>query len=85
MALGAVKVVLLAVRISVSYRVAYGATGWVNRQLITVVGRSIVWCAYSWVPTRPAVTLTASVKAPIISTTHSGQTEFYIASTTNDG
>jgi hypothetical protein len=47
-ALVAVEVVLLAAGIGVSYRVAYGATGWVNRQLIHVVGRSIGWRAYSW-------------------------------------
>lgn len=45
----AVEVVLLAAGIGVSYRLAYGVTGWVNRQLINVVGRSIGWRAYSWV------------------------------------
>lgn len=48
-ALVAVEIVLLAAGFSAAYRVAYGATGWVNRQLIYVVGRSIGWRAYSWV------------------------------------
>ncbi|MDS0261862.1 hypothetical protein NDI56_20875 [Haloarcula sp. S1CR25-12] len=48
-ALVVAEVVLLTAGIGASYRVAYGATGWVNRQLINVVGRSIGWRAYSWV------------------------------------
>jgi len=49
MSLVVVEIALLMTSISVSYRVAYGTTGWVNRQLIHVVGRSIGWRAYSWV------------------------------------
>lgn len=48
-ALTVVEVILLAPGFNASYRVAYGATGWVNRRLVNAVGRSIGWRAYSWV------------------------------------
>ncbi|WP_276274272.1 hypothetical protein [Haloarcula litorea] len=48
-ALAVVEVVLLVTGVGASYRVAFGATGWVNQQLINVVGRSIGWRAYAWV------------------------------------
>lgn len=48
-ALTVVEVVLLITGVGASYRVAFGATGWVNRQFINVVGRSIGWEAYAWV------------------------------------
>lgn len=48
-ALTIIEVILLATGAAVSYRVAFGATGWVNQRLINVVGRRIGWRAYSWV------------------------------------
>ena len=48
-ALTVVEIILLVTGIGASYRVAFGATGWVNQQLINVVGRSISWRAYAWV------------------------------------
>jgi len=48
-ALTVAEIVLLITGVGASYRVAFGATGWVNRQLINLVGRSIGWEAYAWV------------------------------------
>ncbi|MFC7130543.1 hypothetical protein [Haloferax chudinovii] len=48
-ALTIIEVILLVTGASVSYRVAFGATGWANRRMINVVGRRLGWRAYSWV------------------------------------
>lgn len=48
-ALVAVEIVLLALGVSVAYKGAFRATGWVNQRLINTVGREIGWRAYSWV------------------------------------
>ena len=48
-ALTIIEAILLITGVAVSYRVAFGATGWANRRIINVVGRRIGWRAYSWV------------------------------------
>ena len=48
-AIVAVEIVLLALGVSVAYKGAFRATGWVNQRLINTVGREMGWRAYSWV------------------------------------
>jgi len=47
-ALVAVEIILLAAGVSLAYKTAFGATGWVNKRLINSVGSHIGWEAYSW-------------------------------------
>lgn len=46
-ALTIIEVILLITGAAMSYRVAFGATGWANQRIINIVGRRIGWRAYS--------------------------------------